>query len=349
MLLRITALILLAVAASVLHYTASPILEQNQKVRQWPSVDATVTARFVEDTPRAKTGCRRRHAPVHGATAGDEPRRRVPPRGRTASSTAGSSPTPRSEELAPAGPNLVTDREASYTRRAHYDPAKPNELFIPKAFGLGDYGQIFFWAPVFALGFGALVLRKPGRCADHRDGPGRAGLAPPPAEVLDPAPRQRGLGRGDRVQRDRGVGRVRLPHRRAADAVHAHHRPRLRGAAPRLRGGRARGLLLVDVSPGGGLRVWVDAPRATPGTRLAARFELPLKADVEIEQVVVTLACVRSEFTGPRMRFTDRVIWEQRFERAARASPPRHGGRPGRLRATLRSAPRTPSPASPAG
>ena len=316
MLLRTTALILLAAAASVLHYSASPILEQNQKVREWPAVDATVTARFVENS-----GPRKRHVAAAGATrpfieqlpatnlvveyrheANGVIYRRV-------------QPTPRTEELAPAGPNLFTDREASYTRKAHYDPAKPSELFIPKAFGLGDYGQVFFWAPVFALGFGALVLRKPGGSLATASGPSERGWHP-----LQPKYSIR--------HRVSGAWGVAI----ACNLIAGWAAYDFFTGEPRTRSALTSALACVALLPGfvaagiamyyswmarrvGDARVWLDAPRATPGTRLAARFELPVKADVEIEQVVVTLACVRSEFTGS-LRFTDRVIWEQRFERA---------------------------------
>jgi hypothetical protein len=66
----------------------------------------------------------------------------------------------------------------------------------------------------------------------------------------------------------------------------------------------------------GDARVWVSTPRAKPGQRVVAKFELPIKADVDLEHVVVSLACVRSEFRGSRLRFSERVVWEQRHERS---------------------------------
>ena len=315
MLLRITALILLAAAASVLHYAASPILEQNQKVKDWPAVDARVTARFVEGSVRAKSD--------DGGGATRPSLGELPPANLVVEYRHEANgviyrkvrPTPRTEELVPAGPNLMTDGEGSYTRKAHYDPAKPSELFIPKAFGLGDYGQIFFWGPVFALGFGALVLRKPGRSLRTATAPAERGW-----HRLQPKYSIR-----HRVSGAWGVAIT-------CNLIAGWAAYDFLTGEPRTRSSLTSALACVALLPGfvaaglavyyswmarraGDARVWIDAPRATPGTRLAARFELPLRADVDVEKVVVTLACVRSEFRGS-LRFTDRVTWEQRFERA---------------------------------
>lgn len=311
MVLRFTALLLMATSLFMLQHAAKPIVEQNRKVQAWPAVEVTVVGRFTDERPYLSA----RPKPP-GLSA---PQLQIVYRHEVAGQVFRLSRfNPRTEELAPLGPALLEKGEASYTRRGHFNPAKPSELFLPESFGVGSYWLVFFWGPVLGLGFGALVLRKPGYSLD-------AG------------------GAARRVEK----GWHRLPQKYSI-------RHRARGAwgvavvtcavtglaaydyftgEPRRHTLLSNAVVILCLAPAavtlglamyyawlarrvGDARVMADAAHATPGSRLAVKVELPAKADIDLEQVTVSLACVRSEFTGPRFRFRERVIWEHVVERS---------------------------------
>jgi hypothetical protein len=269
-------------------------------VREWPEVDVTATAKLVD--PQVKP-----------PAAGPVVTYRHEVGGNVYRTTLVSAP---SEAWAPAGPKLVTDAEASYARRGHYDPERPHELFLPRPLGFGDYWAFFFWGPLLGVGVGGLALRKPGRSA---------------TSSMDPAG-ERGWYRlrPKYSIRRRAIGTwivvlVSCTIISVAAVDYFTGRPRTHTTASNV-------LVCVGLLPGLAViavaahytwlaqrvteaRVAIHAARVTPGSRLAARVELPVKAGVEIEQVVVSLACIRTAVEGGRVGFRKTVIWEERSER----------------------------------
>src|SRR5688572_6197291 len=156
MILKVATLLVLVTSLFFVQHAASPIMEQNRKVRTWPAVEVTAAARFADASSERQRAVAKAGIPapsdlhfvyryeVNGVVY-RQPRF-----------------TPRTAELAPLGPALFEKGEASYTLRGHYNPAKPEELLLPEPLGFADYWQVFFWGPILGLGFGGLVLRRPG-------------------------------------------------------------------------------------------------------------------------------------------------------------------------------------------
>ena len=313
MILKVATLLVLATSLFLLQRAAGPIIEQNRKVRTWPAVEVRAVAKFVDAPP-----ARQRAAAKAGIPA---PRDLQLVYRYEVDGVVHRQPrfTPRTEELAPLGPlgpEVFEGGEASYTRRGHYNPVKHQELFLPNPLGFSDYWPIFFWGPVLGLGFGGLVLRKPGyssAVAMERAEKGWYRLRPKYSIRL-------------RASGAWGVAIVTCVVTGVAAHDYFEGEPRAHTAV-------SNSLVLAGLIPGlialglavfytwlaqrvGEPRVLVDSTRLTPGSRFAVKIELPTKADVDLEQVTVSLACVRSEFTGPRARFRERVIWEDAVERA---------------------------------
>lgn len=315
MLLRLAALLTLLTAAFFLQRAANPIFEQNARVRQWPAVDVTVTVRLLETPVRPPAG----HAAGEDSRSGApminvqlERRHEI---GGLVFRTTRFNPT--SEEIAPAGPEFATAGQASYVRRGHYDPKRPGEVFFPKAFGFRDYLPVFIWAPLFALGFGGLFLRKPGRAVVapvDRAGKGWHRLRPTGSL-------------GYRARAAWGVAVVCNVLLGLAVYDYFTGEPRARSTVSNL-------LVCLAAAPGlfiAGLAVYyswmarrvgepavsVDAVRLRPGDRLSVKLELPLQRDFEIEQVVVSLTCVRAglKAAGHGLGWRGRELYAERVER----------------------------------
>lgn len=135
MALRLVALLILSASIMLLHRAASPILEQNQKVREWPSVDASVTL---------KNGTPHRLLEYRYVV------------GRTIHNTV--HVVREERDLAPFGPSIQTG--STFTHWGYYNPAKDGEMFFPRPFGFADYWQVFLWGSTLAIGFGGVVIRK---------------------------------------------------------------------------------------------------------------------------------------------------------------------------------------------
>lgn len=313
MLLRLAALVTLAVSAFCLHRAAQPIFDQNARVRQWPAVDATVEVTAPAVAPLPGAG---RRPPVDPANDG---RFRVVCRYEVAGNVYRKSlPDPRAADWMPAGPALVTDGKGSYTRRGHYDPASPGQLFFPKAFGLGDYLPVFIWSPLFAVGFGGLFLRKPGRSAASpadRAGEGWHRLRPKYSM---------------RYRANGAWGVAVVCNLLLGVAAYDYFT-----GEPRTRSFMSNALACLALTPGivaSGLAIYyswmsrrvgepvvsVDALRLRAGERLAVKVELPLRRDLDVEHVRVSLVCIRSAFenTGSGPGWRERAVYEEHAERS---------------------------------
>jgi hypothetical protein len=311
MLLRIAALLTLAASVYFIGRAAEPIVEQNRKVRQWAPVDAMVTARFVggDGTGGAST------RPSESLAT---PRLQVRYRYQAGPDIFNVSiPSPRADEWLPGGPRLVTEQQGSYTRRGYQDPQRAGALFFPKPLGLRDYWQIFLLAPFLGLGFGGLVaLRKPRRVVRA------AGAARAERGGWHPLPSKHSI----RHRASAAWGVAIVCNVVAGLAAYDYFT-----AQPRTRSFASDMLVGVALLPGLGVlsfavyysslarraadaRVWIDGPRAAPGTRLAAKVELPARPD--LEHVVVSLVSTRSEFVRSRLRVREHVVWEERAERS---------------------------------
>jgi hypothetical protein len=182
MILRVTALLVLATGTLFLGLAAEPIVEQNRKVRDWPSVDATVTVRRAGEPVTAPTTDRDRPATgpatAMAASAAASPgvtgragadvtvHYRHEVNGTVYRSLA---VTSGADEWGPAGgPEFVDNGELPSTRRARYDPQRPDRLFFPKALGLRDYGRCSFGRRCWRSGSGG------SSCASRHDAPGAA-------------------------------------------------------------------------------------------------------------------------------------------------------------------------------
>ena len=149
MTLRLAALITLAAAVFFLQRAADPIFEQNDKVRQWPAVEVTVTVRFVRDVParrrrwRRQRRCGQRVSEIPAASLQVEQRHEVD--GQVFRTLR---PNPRAEDSGGSGLGVARAGRRRYVRRGHYDPQRPGQVFFPTAFGFRDYLPIFIWAPL---------------------------------------------------------------------------------------------------------------------------------------------------------------------------------------------------------
>src|SRR5688500_10782647 len=124
MLLRLAALVTLAVSAFCLQRAAQPIFDQNARVRQWPGVDATVEVTAPAANPPAREGRRPQGDPANDGRFHVAYRYEI-----GGNIYRGTLPDPRAADWLPAGPKLVTEGKGTYTRRGHYDPASPGKLF----------------------------------------------------------------------------------------------------------------------------------------------------------------------------------------------------------------------------
>lgn len=318
MILRLAAALTLAASMFFLHRAATPIFEQNAKVRRWPATDVTVTIRFIETPVRRRPGSspgggESKLGALPAVNTVIELRHQVG--GHIFTTTRFN---PRTEEIAPvAGPDLFTMRQASYVRPGHYHPERPGELFMPKAFGFGDYAPLFLWAPAFALGFGGLFLRRPGRAATAlMDRATKGWYRVPPKYSI----RYRARGAW-------GVAVVCNALLGLAVFDYFTGEPRARTTSSDV-------LVCLATLPGvitiglavyyawmarrvGEPRVSVDAVRVRPGERLAVRVELPLKRELDLEHITVGLTCVRGAFenTGHGPGWRERELYAERVER----------------------------------
>jgi hypothetical protein len=311
MLLRLAALLALATSVFFIQSAALPILEQNFKVRQWPTVDADVTARFIDRSAGATTG--------PGRSKLLAPELQVEYRYEVNGTVHRSvHNTPGAEEWSPAGPDLVTKGEASYKRRGHYDPADPSQMIIPKPLGFANYWPILFWAPIGAIGLVGFVLRKPGRSRRmprHDIAKGWHRLRP----------------KYSMHYRANAAWAIAL----VCNSILIFSAYDYWTSEPRIRSTPASILMALGMVPGliivafaiyytwmatrvGEARVSIDTVNVTPGTRLAARFEIPIKANVDLEHVVVSLVRINSAFVAGStgIRYRDRIEWEERIDRS---------------------------------
>jgi hypothetical protein len=308
MLLRIAALVTLATSIFFLQRAANPIFEQNARVRQWPAVDVAVDVTSPTADPRGKAG------------PADDGRFKVVYRHEVGGNVYRTfAADPRAADWMPAGPTPATDGNGSYVRRAHYDPERPGQLFFPKSFAFRDYLPIFVWGPALALGFGGLVLRRPGRAAASPVG--RAAAKGWYRVRPKYSMRYRASG---------AWGMAIVCNLALAAAAYDYFT-----GEPRTR--TMPGVVLVSLAmlPGvvtSGLAIYyswmlrrvgeptvsLDALRVPPDGRLAVKVELPLKRDLDLEHVRVSLICIRTalENAGAGPRWRERTVYEDRAERS---------------------------------
>src|SRR4051794_33814804 len=135
MLLRMVSLIVLAASVYALGRAVEPIVDQNRKVRQWPSVDAAVTVRPAGAVQPATTMRTTTMSTMPaGARAGG-----ATPRAESVVVTyryglggvvfRNRLFAPPTADWLPADSQPGPDGEVTYTRRGYYDPASPGELF----------------------------------------------------------------------------------------------------------------------------------------------------------------------------------------------------------------------------
>ena len=309
MLLRIAALITLAASMFFLQRAAAPIFEQNAKVRQWPAVEVDVEV----VSPVAAGVTRREGGPRNDG------RFRVTYRHEVGGNVYRTfAADPRAADWTPAGTALVTEGKGTYVRWAHYDPERPGKLFFPKAFSFGDYFPIFAWGPALALGFGGLVLRRPGRsAASPVDRAGKGWYRVRPKYSM----RYRASGAW-------GVAVVCCVTLAAAAYDYFNGEPRTRTTPGNV-------LVCLAMLPAvatsalaiyyswmlgrvGEPTVSVDAVAVAPGGRLAVKVELPLKHDLDLEHVRVSLICIRTalESSGAGPHWREWTVYDDRVDRS---------------------------------
>ena len=302
MILRFAALVTLAASAYFLQRAADPIFEQNAKVRQWPATDVTVTVRLADPPARgpatgATTGrsisSGNRDAAAGGATANRLVEQRHEVAGQVFRTTRFNPPD---DEWPPAESESGADRQAGHVRRGYYDPNRPGQVFVPKAFGFRDYLPVFVGAPLFAAGFGGLLLgkrRRPASTAASGRGGGKGWLRLTPA---------RSGGHRARAAWCAAVVCNLLIGLAVYDYFTGQPRARSALGDTLVCLGAAPGLLAVGLAAYlsraagrvGEPSVSIDSPRLRPGERIAVKVELPPTRDLDLEHVGVALVCVRS-------------------------------------------------------
>jgi hypothetical protein len=336
MLIRFVALIAVAAAVFVLVQAGQPIVDQNRKVREWPSVEVQVAAKIdlSEGTPVTQPVTRSSTSPSTQATATTLPTTRA---SMTAAPSTGAhepavviryrhdvggtiyqsfrrrslkEPFEEREFLEPA---LSTGGVASYRTRGVYDPAKPEELFLLQPFGLRTYLPIFAAAPLLGIGFGALVMHKRARAsvrlARPRLAEGEKGWHRlTPANIL---PGHRAAGAwGAAIVCNTVVGFALYDYFAALPRAHSPLTDVL-AALSVLPGVAILGVAVAfsrSARRHGEVRAWVNEMPAKPGERFAIKCEVPVDpafADAE-RMVVVTVKCVNR----------GKTVWEERTERS---------------------------------
>jgi hypothetical protein len=148
MAIRIIALFIVAISAFFLQRAATPLIEQNAKVKDWPSQNVTVQ---VTAAPPNKSGVVDRIVEYRQYIGeGNLLRyfRRVP-HDQTWLADGGVPELPVGMQL-----------PATLNARGYANRAAPDKLFFPKSLGFRDYAPLLLWTPLAAIGFGGLVIRK---------------------------------------------------------------------------------------------------------------------------------------------------------------------------------------------
>jgi hypothetical protein len=339
LLLRFVALLAVAAAVFVLVQAGQPIVDQNRRAREWPSVEVKVAAKVIDPSelmPMTQPSTRSSTAP------GTQPTTSTTTLAATRASITVAPPAAGPHEPAVLlyhryalggdvhqrvrrrplrenfegrellEPALSTSGFASYTTRGVYNPANTQELFVLQPFGLRTYLPIFAAAPLLGVGFGALVMDKRTRTGARmarRFGEGEKGWHRlTPANIL---PRHRAAGAwGAAIVCNAVVGFALFDYFAASPRAHSALADVLAGlsALPGVAILVVAVMLSRTARRRGEVRAWVNEMPVKPGERFAVKCEVPVDravADAE-RTVVVAVKCVNR----------GKTVWEEREERS---------------------------------